>query len=152
MAEKSRFVLTFDRSANAVNRLPNLKGEYKLAGEDATARLALWGGVSEKTGKLYARGQATPEGISAALRAKGAVAEVEAPPTIDLKVGEAVVFENPEATKENKWPKFRGYVREATRYVKLSGWEHGNTITGEAELYRPSQRGSAAEGDAPEPT
>jgi hypothetical protein len=57
------------------------------------------------------------------------------------------LFENAEANTENKWPKFYGYAREAGRYVKLSGWEHGNSITGEAEIWTP---GRGVELEAPE--
>lgn len=138
MTEQSKFVLTFDRSATEVNRRPNLKGEYKLAGEETGSTLALWGGESKK-GALFARGQATPQAISDALRAsKGQVENLEGPPNLDLKVGEAVLFENEKATAENRQPKFYGYAREAARYVRFAGWERGNVITGSAEPYRPS--------------
>lgn len=140
MTEQSKFVLTYDRSANDVNRRPHLKGEYKLAGEEATTTLALWGGEQKNNGLLYAKGQATPQSVSDALRAsKSQTENVEAPPNLDLKVGEAVLFENEKATKENRQPKFYGYAREASRYVRLAAWERGNIITGSAEPYRPSE-------------
>src|SRR5690242_576576 len=101
MTEQSKFLLTFDRSATAVNQRPNLRGEYRLAGENVGASLALWGGESKK-GALYARGQATPKAISDALRASGQSEEPAGPPNLDLKVGEAVLFENEKATAENK--------------------------------------------------
>ena len=138
MTEQSKFLLTFDRSANEVNRRPNLKGEYKLAGEEVGGALALWGGESKK-GALFARGQATPQAISDALRAgKNQADNLKRPPNLDLKVGEAVLFENEKATSENRQPKFYGYAREADRYVRFAGWERGNIITGSAEPYRPS--------------
>src|SRR5208282_3183625 len=105
MAEKARFVLQFDRSANEVNRRPNLKGEYQLAGEDAKHEVSLWGGVSQN-GTLVARGRATPENASDAIRARAGSETVEPPPKIDLKVGEAVLFENTKATAGNKQPKY----------------------------------------------
>ena len=79
---------------------------------DASAnRVALWGGQSEKTGALYARGKVAPEVVSAALRAASAPVEaIEGPAGLDLKPGEAVIFENTRATAENKQPKFYGYV------------------------------------------
>jgi hypothetical protein len=138
MPEKSRFLLNFDHGANAVNRRPNLLGEYRLAGEQmARHELSLWGGTGQN-GKLYARGHASPESAAEALRASAQGKEVEAPPFIDLKVGEAVLFENPSATEENRRPKYFGYAREPNRYVRLSGWERGHTIAGTAEPYRPS--------------
>ncbi|MFA5957085.1 hypothetical protein [Hyphomicrobium sp.] len=138
MAEQSKFILTFDKSANEVNRRPNLRGLFKLAGEEVSRSIALWGGTS-KSGMLYARGQVSPEGISDAIRAgKNQGADVPAPPNVELKVGEAVLFENDKASTENRQPKFFGYAREADRYVRLAGWERGNIITGSAEPYRPS--------------
>ncbi len=148
MAEKARFILQFDRSANEVNRRPNLKGEYQLAGEDTKHEVSLWGGVSQN-GTLVARGHATPENASDAIRARASGETIEAPPRIDLKIGEAVLFENTKATPENKQPKYFGYAREPNRYVKLSGWEHGRTITGTAEPYRPGANGGAPELPAP---
>jgi hypothetical protein len=137
MTQRARFLLHFDHSANEVNRRPNLRGEYQLAGDATTTyELSLWGGVGQN-GRLYARGHASPEGIGDALRTRTAEGEVEAPPAIDLKVGEAVLFENPKATAGNRQPKYFGFAREAARYVKLSGWEHGHTIAGNAEPYRP---------------
>ncbi len=142
MSEQSKFVLSFDRSANEVNRRPHLKGEYRLAGETTLTNLALWGGAGKQKGLLYARGQATPETVSDALRASKEQSEgVEAPPYLELKVGEAVLFENEKATRENRQPKFYGYAREPQRYVRLAGWERGNVITGSAEPYRPSASG-----------
>ncbi len=140
MTEKSRFILRFDDSANEVNRRPNLKGEYQLAPETTKHEVSLWGGVSQN-GTLVARGRATPENTSDAIRGRARrVENVEAPPKIDLQVGEAVLFENPKATADNKQPQFFGYAREPNRYVKLSGWEHGRVITGSAEAYRPGPR------------
>ncbi|MFA5957813.1 hypothetical protein [Hyphomicrobium sp.] len=144
MTEQSKFVLTYDRSATAVNQRPNLKGEYQLAGEETTTKLALWGGTQKNSGLLYAKGQATPESISDALRASKSQSEnVDLPPNLDLKVGEAVLFENEKSTKENRQPKFYGYAREATRVVRLAGWERGNIITGNAEPYRPAASADA---------
>ena len=108
--DKSKFVVFFDNTATPVNRRPNITGEYRLAGESATMKLAYWGGKSEKTGKLYARGKATPEGIRDAIAASATAQEIEAPPGIDLKVGESVIFENVKATGDNKQPQFFGYV------------------------------------------
>lgn len=150
MTEQSKFVLTFDRSANEVNRRPNLKGSYRLAGEDHGGTLSFWGGES-KTGKLYARGQASPEGVSEALRAsKGQATDIATPANIEIKVGEAVLFENEKSTKENRQPKFYGYVREPERYVRLAGWERGNTITGSAEPYRPAAENEELDPPSPE--
>jgi len=156
MTDQSKFVLAFDNSATDVNRRPNLKGEYRLAGEATLNRVALWGGVSEKTGKLYARGKANPDGVSEAIRASATAQDVIAPANIDLKVGEAVLFENPNATADNKQPTFFGYAREGSsvtapqgRYVRLAGWQHGSTITGTAEPYRPATAESEPAGDAP---
>ena len=141
MAEKSTFVLRFDDSATAANQRPNLKGEYQLAGDEAVKHeLSLWGGVGQN-GKLYARGKATPANAGDAIRAGTAATNAEGPPNIDLKTGEAVLFENPKATPENKQPKYFGYAREASQYVKLTGWEHGRVITGTAEPYRPGGNG-----------
>lgn len=145
---KSKFVAFFDAAATPVNRRPNLTGEYRLAGSSTTNRVALWGGVSAKTGKLYARGRASPEGVSAALTAMATATESHAPANIDLTVGEMVLFENPKATVANKQPKFFGYAREAHQYVRLAGWEHGNGIIGTAEPFRPADR---TEFEAPAP-
>lgn len=148
--DKSKFVVFFDNTATPVNRRPNVTGEYRLAGEAATVKLAYWGGKSDKTGKLYARGKATPEGIREAIAASAAAQDIEAPPGIDLKVGESVIFENPRATGENKQPQFFGYAREPNRYVRLAGWERGNMIAGEATPYRPGAKGQDPE--PPHPT
>ena len=147
MSEPSKFVAFLDTTATPVNRRPNLKGEYRLAGEATTYKLALWGGVSDKTKKLYARGTATPEGVSAAIRAIAPAETVIGPKGVDLNVGEAVLFENPDATADNKQPKFRGYAREADRFVRLAGWERGNMIAGSVEPYRPAVTGN--DNDAP---
>jgi hypothetical protein len=120
MAEKSNFVLRFDDSATEVNRRPNLKGSYQLEADTMTHDVSLWGGVSQ-SGTLYARGRATPQSASDAMRGRATVENVEGPPRIDLKVGEAVIFENPKATPENRQPKYYGYAREPNQYVKLSG-------------------------------
>jgi hypothetical protein len=139
MPNKTRFLLHFDHSANEVNRRPNLRGEYQLAGDSMTKyELSLWGGVG-KNGRLYARGHASPEGLGDAVRGKTGEDGIKAPPAIDLKIGEAVLFENPKATPQNRQPKYFGFAREPGRYVKLSGWEHGHTIAGNAEPYRPDE-------------
>jgi hypothetical protein len=137
MSGKARFILLFDHSANEVNRRPNLRGEYRLAGEN-TARheLSLWGGLGQN-GRLYARGHAIHESTGEAIRGFASQDVVEAPPSIDLKIGEAVIFENLNATAKNRQPKYFGYAREPNQYVKLSGWERGHTIAGNAEPYRP---------------
>ncbi len=138
MTEQSKFVLFHDKAATEINQRPNLTGEYRLAGDEVSSRLALWAG-SDKNGKLYARGKTEPESVSAALRAKtDASEEVVMPKGLDLKAGEAVLFENVNATSENKQPKFYGYAREAARVVRFAGWERGNAIMGTAEPYRPS--------------
>jgi hypothetical protein len=138
MTKKARFLLHFDHSANEVNRRPNLRGEYQLAEDGAPKHeLSLWGGTSQN-GKLYARGHASPVSAGDAIRVRAQQEPVEAPPAIDLKVGEIVLFENPNATLENRQPRYFGYAREPRQYVKLSGWEHGHTIAGNCEPYRPA--------------
>lgn len=133
-----RFLLHFDHGANEVNRRPNLRGEYRLAGGSVTKyELSLWGGAG-KNGRLFARGHASPEGIGDAIRGRTGQDGVDAPSSIDLKAGEVVLFENPKATARNRQPKYFGFAREPGRYVKLSGWEHGHTIAGNAEPYRPT--------------
>jgi hypothetical protein len=147
---KSKFVLALDSAADEVNRRPNLKGEYRLEGAEGTVELALWGNVSPSTGKLYARGKATPQGVGDAIRAKAFKADVQAPKGIDLKSGEAVLFENPTATAENKQPTYYGYAREAGQFVRLSGWQKGNVIVGTAQPYRP-KKDNTPETDSFEP-
>ncbi len=145
---QSTFNLLFDSSADEVNRRPHLKGEYSLPGE-TPQDLALWAGT-DTSGRLYARGKATPQSFTQAIRAKTELAqEIEAPPKIDLKVGEAVIYQNPNATAENKQPAFFGYAREPSRYVKLAGWERGRAIVGSAEPYRPGQKQQVHPGQAP---
>ena len=145
---QSTFNLLFDSSADEVNRRPHLKGEYSLPGE-TPQDLALWAGT-DANGRLYARGKATPQSFTQAIRARTKTTqEIEAPPKIDLKVGEAVIFQNPNATAENKQPGFFGYAREPNRYVKLAGWEHGRAIVGSAEPYRPKAGGEGQEPQAP---
>jgi hypothetical protein len=140
MAEQSKFVLFHDAAANETNRRPNLTGEYRLAGDEGAKRLALWGGV-DKAGHLYARGKSNPVSTTQALRESKSVREdLEGPSGIDLKVGEAVIFENANATPENKQPKFYGYAREGEQFVRLAGWEGKNgVILGSAEPWRPGQ-------------
>jgi hypothetical protein len=146
--DKSKFVLFFDGSANEVNRKPMLTGEYRLAGEATTSRLAYWAGQGQN-GKLYARGKATPADIAQAMRAQAAAQDVPGPEGIDLKVGETVIFENAKATAENKQPHFFGYTREAGRFVRHAGWNRGGTITGTSEPYRPAPKGAAPDDAAP---
>ena len=133
---KSKFAIVRDGGATEVNRRPNLTGEFKLAGEEASTTLAYWGGKSPKTGRFYARGKATPSSIIASMTADVAN-DAPAPKGIDLKVGESVLFENPKATPENKQPHVYGYARRAEGFVRLAGWDRGGAITGTAEPYRP---------------
>lgn len=146
---KSKFVLFLDSAADQVNRRPLLTGEYRLAGETTTSRLAYWAGQSEATGKLYARGKATPADITQAMKAQTGAQDIEGPTGIDLKVGETVIFENAKATPDNKQPHFFGYTREATRYVRHAGWNRGGTITGTSEPFRPAPKGARGEDPAP---
>lgn len=132
---KSKFALVLDAGATEINRRPNLTGEFKLAGEEASTALALWGGKSPKTGKFYARGKAKAASIIGSLTAD--VADVQGPKGIDLKVGEAVLFGNPKADSLNRQPDVYGYARRATGFVRLAGWDRGGAITGTAEPYRP---------------
>jgi hypothetical protein len=172
MAEILHFVLRFDDSANEVNKRPNLKGQYQVAGEVTPEHeLSLWGGVGQNNA-LYARGKATPASASAAIRARAAPKNAAGPPGIDLKVGEAVIFQNDKEKKiarareeldpEGKalpgaiaairsQPDFYGYVREPNRYIKLAGWEHGRVITGTAEPWRPGPMDAAIPKEQPLP-
>jgi len=108
----------------------------------------LYGAASPKT-ERWLRADTRPRKMRATIRARASSETIEAPPRIDLKVGEAVLFENTKATSENKQPKYFGYAREPNRYVKLSGWEHGRTITGTAEPYRPGANGGEPALDTP---
>ena len=139
---QSQFVLMLDTGATGKNRQPSLIGYYRLAGEEINTRLSLWSNVASETQQLYARGKAQPDSVSAALRGKAdltrsaTLEHYEAPPNVNLKAGEVVIFQDNEATAENRRPNFWGYAREPNRYVRLAGWEHGSVITGTAEPYR----------------
>ncbi len=135
--EKSKFALVLDGNADAVNRRPNLKGEFQLAGEAAGTRLAMWSGT-DKNGRFYARGNATAPSVIAAATTT-ANADAPKPSALDLNVGEVVLFANTKATAENKQPTVYGFARRAEGYVRLAGWDRGGSITGTAEPYRPKE-------------
>lgn len=133
--QKSKFALVLDSNADEANKRPNLKGEFQIAGEAAATRLALWSGT-DKNGRFYARGNATPPSLIAAATAT-VNDDAPKPAALDLNVGEVALFANTKATADNKQPTVYGFARRADGYIRLAGWDRGGSITGTAEPYRP---------------
>ena len=152
---QSTFNLLFDSSADEVNCRPHLKGEYSLPGE-TPQDLALWAGT-DASGKLYARGRATPQNAHRChSRQDGNRANIEAPPKIDLKVGEAVLFRTPMPPPKTGSPVFR--LRRASRTAmsgcRLGAWpqhrRQRRTVPAEGRGNgRPPQRHRLNEGPQP---
>jgi hypothetical protein len=143
MSDKYNFELTMNPNASPGNQQPDLRGEYRLAGRAAT-QIAFWSHKSE-AGNLFLSGNLTPSSVAATLRAGHAPPDQgqAAPPNINLNVNQAILFENREATAENKKPHFYGWAREAdSSYVRLSGWDRGHGVVGTAEPFRPSGGGN----------
>ncbi len=147
--KQSKFIARFDSSANAANKRPTIVGSFALASDGVVRSLRAWSGVSE-SGTTYLRGTHEPESLTGAVKSRHAqTVDSEAPPSITLKPGELVLFENPGLADNEKRPNWYGYARTNECYVRLSGWDRkgeggAKLIAGTAEPYRPGDPVNAA--------
>lgn len=155
MTEKafSKFRLEFNRDADAVNRKPQLAGEYRHADADAQPiKAAFWAGAAEGTGRPTARGKLTFASLSLSLTAKDAAERTppQLPNGVDLKVGEAVIWKDLTSKGKNGEAHWYGYAHEGTQIARIDAYEHGNVLLGGVRPYRPKQDNAAIAGDAPD--
>lgn len=164
MTQPSKFTLQIDKSATPANRRPNLTGEYRLTESDHINSIALWSGY-DTNGRFYAYGKVSPKNILLSLKAAldnvtdALENAVDGPYGLDFEIGEAILFEDPTATPDNKRPHFYGYAREPKHYVRFSGWARENSISGTVEIFvagnasktstKPAEPSAQDEAEAP---
>lgn len=149
----SKFVVYFQDDAKADTKRPALKGNFALdTGESFD--LALWSGEREDGKGLYLTGQAVAKNVTDALKARHASADQPnaigvAPPGLDMRRGQVVLFQTPaDKLAENpKRPAFYGYAHLIEGYFRIAAWEHGKALTGSLQVNQP--RDPAPEPETP---
>ena len=106
---QSKFVARFDASANESNKRPTIVASFALASNGVMRSLRAWSGVGAY-GTTYLRGTHEPEAVTAAVKSRHAKpVDADAPPSITLKPGELVLFENTTVADNEKRPNWYGY-------------------------------------------
>lgn len=151
MSEKSKLVLFVNADAIGKPANPNrpaIKAIFRREGEAQDRVIAFpFAGIG-KNGAIYARGQLQGGDLRTAIAVRDGHLAPELPGSLDLKYGEAVLFESRDAAEKNKsrsndaqLPVYYGFLHDGADIVRLAAWHKPAGYFGEVRTWTKGQPG-----------